>query len=59
MDNTNKVGHKTMVMVKDRIHMKIMKGGVLSVINETDEIIAWVCTLIDHRASPYLIIPPT
>ena len=57
MDNTNKVGHETMIMEKNRVHMKIMKGGVLSVINERSEIIAWVCTLIDHGSLPYLMMP--
>ena len=48
MDNTNKVGHKMTVTEKNKAHTKIMKGGVLSVINEKGEIISWVHTYIDH-----------
>lgn len=44
MDNTHKVGHKTTVMEKNKPHTKIMKGGILSAINEGGEIISWVCT---------------
>lgn len=56
LDNTFKVMKKATVVEKDKTHTKIMKGGVLSVINERNEIIAWVRTLMTSLLSdPNLI----
>jgi len=43
LDNTFKSAGKAVVVDKDRNRVKLLKGGVLSVINEKSEIIAWVC----------------
>lgn len=45
MDNTVKVRSKATVIDKDKTHIVLMKGGVLSILNENNEIIAWVRTL--------------
>ena len=57
MDNTNKVGHKMTVTEKNKAHTKIMKGGVLSAINEKGEIISWVHTYIDHALLTLYDVP--
>lgn len=42
LDNTFKSAGKAVVVDKDRNRVKLLKGGVLSVINEKSEILAWV-----------------
>jgi hypothetical protein len=42
LDNTFKVASKATVVDKDGTHCKLTKGGVLNVMNESTEIIAWV-----------------
>ena len=44
LDNTVKVTSKATVIDKNGTHIKLLKGGVLSVINHLGQIIAWVCT---------------
>jgi hypothetical protein len=43
LDNTFKSAGKAVVIDKDRNRVKLLKGGILSVINEKSEILAWVC----------------
>lgn len=43
LDNTFKIANKATVVDKNGTHVKLMKGGILSVINEMNEIVAWVC----------------
>lgn len=38
MDNTVKVRSKATVIDKDKTHIVLMKGGVLSILNENNEI---------------------
>jgi len=45
LDNTYKVASKAMVVDKDGTRMKLLKGGILSLINEINEILAWVSRL--------------
>lgn len=42
LDNTFKSAGKAVVVDKDKNRVKLLKGGVLSVINEKSEILAWV-----------------
>ena len=42
LDNTFKSAGKAVVVDKDRNRVKLLKGGILSVINEKSEILAWV-----------------
>lgn len=42
LDNTFKSAGKAVIVDTDRNRVKLLKGGVLSVINEKSEIIAWV-----------------
>ena len=47
LDSTFKISNKATVSDKDCQRAKYLKGGVLSVINEESEIIAWVCHTSD------------
>ena len=42
MDNTMKIAAKATVVDKTGTHLKLMKGGVLSAVNESNLIVAWV-----------------
>lgn len=42
MDNTYKVSGKATVVAQDGKNVKLLKGGVLSAINEQNEIVTWV-----------------
>ena len=42
LDNTFKSAGKAVVVGKDKSRTKLMKGGILSVLNETNEILSWV-----------------
>jgi hypothetical protein len=42
LDNTFKVSSKVTVVDRDRTRVKLLKGGVLSMINELNFIVAWV-----------------
>ncbi|PPQ84313.1 hypothetical protein CVT26_011237 [Gymnopilus dilepis] len=42
LDNTFKSSGKVLVVEKDKSRVKLMKGGVLSVLNELNDIISWV-----------------
>lgn len=42
LDNTFKAANKATVVDSAKNHMKLMKGGILSVINEINLIISWV-----------------
>jgi hypothetical protein len=42
MDNTMKISAKATVVNKKGTHLKLMKGGVLSAVNESSLIVAWV-----------------
>lgn len=44
LDNTFKVAAKASVIDENGKRLNLLKGGVLSVINESNEIIAWVST---------------
>ena len=44
LDNTFKSAGKAVVIDKNWTRRKLMKGGILSVINELNEIVAWVTT---------------
>ena len=41
LDNTFKISNKLMVKDRDKTYTKLLKGGVLSVLNQKD-IVAWV-----------------
>lgn len=43
LDNTFKSAGKAVVVEKDKSHTKLMKGGILSTLNESNEILSWVC----------------
>jgi len=45
LDNTFKSAGKAMVVDKNKNHTKLLKGGILSTINQRSEILAWVCIL--------------
>jgi hypothetical protein len=42
LDNTFKSAAKATIVGKDRAHTKVMKGGILSMFNEDNEIMSWV-----------------
>lgn len=42
LDNTFKLAVKVTIVSKDRTHTKVMKGGILSMLNEDNEIMSWV-----------------
>ena len=42
LDNTNKIEKKALVVDKDGAHVRYLKGGILSVLNEDNLIAAWV-----------------
>jgi len=42
LDNTFKSAGKATVVDKEKRHIKLMKGGILNVLNENGEIIGWV-----------------
>lgn len=42
MDHTFKAANKAVVVTPDNKYMKVMKGGLLNILNEESEIIAWV-----------------
>lgn len=44
LDNTMKVITKATVVDKNGTRVKLMKGGIISILNEHGEIISWVCT---------------
>ena len=51
LDNTFKSAGKAVVVDKAKNRVRLLKGGVLSVINEKSEILAWVChqiTFLEH-----------
>ena len=42
MDHTFKVANKAIVVTPEQKRVKVMKGGLLSVLNEESEILVWV-----------------
>jgi len=42
LDNTFKSAEKAVIIDKNKTRVKMMKGGILSVINESNEILTWV-----------------
>lgn len=42
LDNTFKISNKLMVKDRDKTYTKLLKGGVLSVLNQKNDIVAWV-----------------
>ena len=47
-DSTFKISNKATVTDKDGQWSKYLKGGILSVLNEKNEIITWVSAVIPH-----------
>ena len=52
LDNTLKVAVKATIVDTNRSHLKLMKGGILGVINEQSLILAWVCTMGHSETCP-------
>lgn len=46
LDNTFKAAKKAVVLEKTKERTKLLKGGVLSILNEKNEIIGWVRTYL-------------
>jgi hypothetical protein len=42
LDNTFKVANKATVIDPSKARTKFMKGGILSILNETNGVISWV-----------------
>ena len=42
LDHTFKVANKATIVTPERDHIKVMKGGLLNIINEESEVICWV-----------------
>lgn len=42
MDHTFKAANKAIVVTPDKKRVKVMKGGLLNVLNEHSEILTWV-----------------
>ena len=42
LDNTFKISNKLTVKDRDKTYTKLLKGGVLSVLNQKNDIVAWV-----------------
>lgn len=42
LDNTFKISNKLTVKDSDKTYTKLLKGGVLSVLNQKNDIVAWV-----------------
>ena len=58
LDNTLKVAAKATIVDTSGSHLKLMKGGILSVINERSLILAWVCTMghsETFRSDPHIV----
>jgi hypothetical protein len=54
LDHTFKAAAKGTVTASQKTaHLKLWKGGILSIINESNEIVAWVST---HLASHQVLI---
>jgi len=51
LDNTFKSAGKAVVVDKDKNHTKLLKGGILSTINQRSEILAWVCFFKIHTST--------
>ena len=43
MDHIFKIANRAIVVSLEQKHVKVMKGGLLSVLNEESEILVWVC----------------
>lgn len=46
LDNTFKAAKKAVVLEKTKERTKLLKGGILSILNEKNEIIGWVRTYL-------------
>ena len=42
MDHTFKAANKAIVVTPENKHIRVMKGGLLTILNEESEILAWV-----------------
>ena len=51
LDNTNKIEKKAVIIDKDGTHTRLVKGGVLSALNEKNEIVSWVSTRLQIDSS--------
>ena len=51
LDNTFQSAKKATVVDKEKTRTKLMKGGILNVLNETGEIIGWVSVILLFRVS--------
>jgi hypothetical protein len=49
LDNTLKIASKATVVDKNGTRIKLMKGGVLSIINQISQTISWVRTLMNFQ----------
>lgn len=56
VDNSFKIGNKASVVDKGGTRLKVWKGGILSVINERNLIIAWVSTYLHLSPSSIQLI---
>ena len=50
LNSTFKISNKATVMDKDSQQLKYLKGGILSILNEKNEIIAWVSVSVLTQA---------
>lgn len=55
LDNTFKAASKATVVDDSKARTKLMKGGILSILNESNDIITWVTEIISisHRMSAH------
>jgi hypothetical protein len=49
LDNTFHTAGKASVVDKQKTRSKIMKGGLLTAINEISETLSWVCSLLPAK----------
>lgn len=59
MDATFKVAKKAAVVNPEKAHEILMKGGIMSMINEFNEIIAWVRTISLHPVLSFAYPDPS
>ena len=49
LDNTFQAAGKASVVDKQKTRSKVMKGGILTAINEISETLSWVCSLLPAK----------
>jgi hypothetical protein len=57
LDNTFKSAGKAVVVDKDKNRIKLLRGGILNVINERSEIMSWVRKIHARKLQALINLP--